>query len=105
MTDIYFVMVTFGTEEQAVQVTRTVVEEQLAAGGNVLPGLRSFYRWKGEVRDDTETLVIYQCTVDGFEALRARIKALHSYECPEIVAFPVAAGHEAYLEWVRRRGV
>ena len=101
---VYFVLVTFGNEEEAAKVTRLVVDESLAAGGNMIPGVRSFYRWKGEVRDDAETLVIYQCRADDFEALQNRIKALHSYECPEIVAFPVAAGYPPYLEWVRNRG-
>lgn len=104
MMDVYFVFVTFGSMEQAVTVTRTVVEEQLAAGGNLVPGLRSFYRWKGEVRDDAETMVIYQCRAADFEALRERIRGLHSYECPEIVAFEPVAGHAPYLDWVRNRG-
>ena len=101
---VYFVMVTFGNEADAATVTRTVVEESLAAGGNMIPGVRSFYRWKGEVRDDAETLVIYQCRADDFEALQHRIKELHRYECPEIVAFPVAEGFGPYLQWVRNRG-
>jgi periplasmic divalent cation tolerance protein len=81
-------------------IARTVVEEKLAACANLVPAVRSIYRWKGEVCDDSEVLAILKTTDDRFEALRARLVELHPYDCPEVLAVPVAKGHEDYLRWV-----
>ena len=100
MTDICMVFVTAPDEECAVSIAQAVVAERLAACGNLIPGIRSIYRWKDEVCDDSEALVLFKTTRAGFAALTDRIVALHPYDCPEVIALDVKDGHEAYLRWV-----
>ncbi len=100
MTDVLVVLVTAPGPEEAARLARTLVEERLAACGNVLPGLRSIYRWEGKVRDEGEALLLLKTTRERFAALRDRILALHPYEVPEVLALPVEAGAERYLSWV-----
>jgi periplasmic divalent cation tolerance protein len=94
------VMVTAPSAGEAARIARALVEERLAACGNVLPGLRSLYRWEGKVQDDAEALLLLKTTRGRFEALRARLLSLHPYQVPEVIALPVEAGHAAYLEWI-----
>jgi len=82
-------------------MAETLVGEGLAACVNRLPGVRSTYRWKGEVTTDSEELLLIKTTETRFAALKERILALHPYELPELIAVPVAQGHQAYLDWVR----
>ena len=100
MTDVRVVLVTCSHPEAAATLARTLVEEGLAACGNVLPGLRSIYRWQGQVQDETEALLLLKTTAARFEALRERVVALHPYEVPEVIALAVDAGHAPYLAWV-----
>jgi len=102
VTDAVVVLVTAPTAEKAAEIARAVVEEKLAACGNVLPGLRSIYRWKGEVQEDAEVLLLLKTQRKRFEDLRDRILALHPYEVPEVLALPVEAGSDAYLDWIAR---
>ena len=104
MTDVVVVLCTFPAGELAAQVARTVVEEGLAACVNLVPQVRSIYRWEGATCDDLEQLAVAKTTAAGFEALRARLVALHPYAVPEVLALPVAAGHAPYLDWVRGGG-
>ena len=98
--DAVVVLVPVASDDEALRIARTVVEERLAASANVVPGLRSFYRWKGEVRQASEVLVIVKTRRPRVEGLIARIEALHSYEVPGILALPVERGLPAYLEWI-----
>lgn len=82
-------------------IAEAVVGERLAACVNLLPGVRSVYRWKGAVHRDDEVLAVMKTTAARFEALRARVCALHPYELPEVLAVPSSAGHAPYLAWVR----
>lgn len=82
-------------------LAETLVGERLAACVNVLPGVQSVYRWQGQMQSETEVLLLIKTTAERFDALKARLLALHPYELPELVATPVAAGHAAYLDWVR----
>ena len=100
MTDVRVVLVTCPSTDTAAAVARTLVEEGLAACGNVLPGLRSIYRWEGKVHDEPEVLLVLKTTAPRFEALRARVVALHPYEVPEVLSLAVDAGHAPYLAWV-----
>ena len=100
MTDVRVVLVTCPHAEAAAGLARTLVEERLAACGNILPGLRSIYRWEGEVQDEPEVLLLLKTTAARFEALRERVVALHPYEVPEVIALAVDAGHAPYLAWV-----
>ncbi len=100
MTDALVVLVTTPTAEKAAEIARAVVDERLAACGNVVPGLRSIYRWQGKVHDDAEVLLLLKTTRARFEALRDRVLALHPYEVPEVIAVGVEAGSAAYLAWI-----
>ena len=100
MTDALVVLVTTPSPERAAEIARALVEERLAACGNVVPGLRSIYRWEGKVQDDAEALLVLKTTRARFEALRDRVLALHPYEVPEVLALPVAAGSARYLAWI-----
>jgi periplasmic divalent cation tolerance protein len=100
VTDALVVLVTAPDPEKAAEIARTLVEERLAACGNVLSGLRSIYRWEGNVQDEREALLLLKTTRARFEALRARVLALHPYQVPEVIALPVEAGSAPYLAWI-----
>ncbi len=100
MSEISIVFVTAGSEEEAVKIGRSLVEEELAACANIVPRIRSIYRWKGETCDEQEVLIIIKTRSLLFPALQSRVKQLHSYEVPEIIAFPLAQGLPEYLDWV-----
>jgi periplasmic divalent cation tolerance protein len=97
---VIVVFSTFPTEEKAAEIARTLVSEGHAACANLVPPVRSIYRWQGQICDERETLAIIKTTSERFEALRERLVALHPYEVPEVIALPVEAGHAPYLEWV-----
>ena len=86
---------------EADALARVLVEEGLAACVNIAP-VRSCYIWEGTVNLDPEALLIIKTTRGRFEALRKRIVELHSYSLPEIIALPVAEGHQPYLDWLAR---
>jgi periplasmic divalent cation tolerance protein len=94
------VLVTCPNRRVAETLARAVVEERLAACANVVPGLTSIYRWKGKICRDREVLVIMKTRRSRFQALARRVRALHPYSVPEIIALPVAVGSPAYLAWV-----
>jgi periplasmic divalent cation tolerance protein len=100
MTDALVVLVTTPSAERAAEIARAVVGERLAACGNVVPGLRSIYRWEGKVQEDEEALLVLKTTRGRFEALRDRVLALHPYEVPEVLALSVEAGSARYLAWI-----
>ncbi len=100
MTDAIVVLVTAPGPDEAARIARAVVEERLAACGNVVPGVRSIYRWQGKIADDSEALLLLKTTRARLEALRARVLALHPYDVPEVLALPVEAGSAAYLAWI-----
>jgi len=100
MTDAIVVLVTASSEEEAERIARTVVEEKLAACVNVLPRVRSFYRWKGEMNDATECLMIAKTRRELFDALEKRVLELHSYEVPEVVALEIEESAVPYLDWI-----
>jgi len=100
MTELVSVYAVFADEEEARHVARTVVEERLAACANILGGCRSIYRWKGAIEETDEVAAIFKTRAGRAEALIARIAALHSYDVPAAVAWPVANAHPAYADWV-----
>lgn len=99
-TDAVLVWVTTPDAEQAAALARVLVEEGLAACGNVLPGVRSIYRWEGKLCDEPEALLVLKTQRRRFEAVRARVVALHPYACPEVIEVPIEAGHAPYLAWI-----
>ena len=100
MNETSIVFVTAGSEEEAARIGRTLVEERLAACANIIPSIRSIYRWKGKICDEREVLIIFKTRTSKYESLQKRVKELHGYEVPEIVSFPLARGLPQYLDWV-----
>lgn len=101
-TDVLVVYCTVPTREAGEALAEVLVGERLAACVNLVPGLRSIYRWNGAVQRDDELLAIVKTTRARFEALRARLVEVHPYEVAEVLALPVIAGHAPYLDWVVR---
>jgi len=100
MTEMLLAFSTFGSEEEAARVVRTLVEERLIACGNLIPGARSLYRWQGKLRDEREVVAIMKTRKQDWAALLSRLHELHSYETPELVAVRIAAGAPKYLAWL-----
>lgn len=91
---------TVGKAEDAERIARSLVERRLAACVNVLPGVVSVYRWKGETCRDEELLLIMKTRSERLPALREALVELHPYELPELVALPIESGHAPYLAWL-----
>jgi periplasmic divalent cation tolerance protein len=98
--DFVVVLVTMPDAEVAARVGRTLVEEQLAACVNVIPGLRSIYEYGGKLCDDAEVLCLFKTRRALYPALRDRLAGLHPYEVPEIIAVPLCEGNAPYLAWL-----
>ena len=103
MTDKIVVLSTCDSEEQAARLARHLVEQRLAACVNILPNVRSIYRWHEKVEDASEWMLVIKSRRDLFRDLRAEIEKLHSYEVPEMIALPVVDGAEAYLGWLEHQ--
>jgi periplasmic divalent cation tolerance protein len=103
MTDMtcYFVYITTSGSEEARQIGQALVDEKLAACANIVDGMESIYRWDGNIVQDHEAVLIAKTTGSGLEALEARVKTLHSYDVPCIIALPIAFGSKEYLDWIR----
>ncbi len=97
---IRVVLVTAPEEAVAADLARTIVTERLAACVNVVPRVRSIYRYEGAVQDDAEVLLVIKTTEECMESLCERVRALHPYDLPEVLALPAAGGSVPYLEWV-----
>lgn len=102
MTDKIVVLTTCASADEAEKIARALVSKKLAACVNVLPAVRSIYRWKGAVEDAQETQLAIKSSRGLFDEVRAEIEKLHSYELPEVIAIPIVDGSEAYLEWLGR---
>lgn len=98
--DAVVLLYTAATADEAARIGRALVEERLAACVNILPGVRSIYRWKGKVRDAPEALGIAKTSRGKAEAAIARIRALHSYAVPEMLVLDVVSGNPDYLGWI-----
>lgn len=94
------VYVTASSRDEAIKISRTVVEERLAACANVFQPITSIYWWEGKLQEEGETSFFLKTRDDLVEVLTRRVKALHSYTCPCVVALPVAAGNAAFLSWI-----
>jgi periplasmic divalent cation tolerance protein len=84
----------------AERIAETLVGERLAACVNILPGLTSIYRWENQTQRDTELLLLIKTQQTVYSRLEARIRELHPYQIPEIIALPIQAGSAAYLDWI-----
>jgi periplasmic divalent cation tolerance protein len=101
MTNKIVVLVTCGSAKEARKIGRAVVEQRMAACANIVTTpVQSIYRWKGRVESAKEFLLIIKTTQARFAKLKAAVKRLHSYDVPEIIALPIAAGANDYLNWI-----
>ncbi|HZU95672.1 MAG TPA: divalent-cation tolerance protein CutA [Planctomycetota bacterium] len=101
MTDLRVVFVTVSSEEEGMKIARALVAKKLAACVNLVPGVRSVFRWKGEVKDEKELLLVVKTRESKLAHLVQAVKELHSYTVPETIALPILGGSEAYLGWLR----
>jgi periplasmic divalent cation tolerance protein len=99
---VSFCYVTAGSRDEALSIGRTVVQERLAACANVVDGMTSIYWWQGALEQAVEAMLILKTRAELVERLIERIRQLHSYDCPCVVALPVAAGNPDYLDWIAR---
>ena len=99
--DVELALVTAPDAQTAQRIARTLVEERLAACVNLLPGVRSVYRWEGSVEEAGEVLLVVKTRADRAADLEARVLALHPYDVPEVLRLPAAGGSPAYLRWLR----
>ena len=101
MTRYRIVLVTCGSTDEARRIAKTVVEKNLAACANILPGgVESVYRWKGKVERAREVLVMMKTTARRLKELERELKRMHSYDLPEFIVLPIIAGSREYLGWV-----
>jgi len=98
--DKIVVLITAPSEDVAAEIARAIVGERLAACANIVKGIRSIYRWEGAVQDDPEALMVVKTHASLFDALERRVRELHPYTVPEIIAMPIVSGSKPYLDWI-----
>jgi periplasmic divalent cation tolerance protein len=102
MTEKIIVFSNCGSEEEAIRVARALVEARLAACVNIVPKIRSIYRWKGAIEEESEWMLVIKSSRPHLSRLEAELRKAHSYEVPEVLAVPVVDGSEDYLGWMDR---
>lgn len=100
MNEVLLVLTNVPDEATGVAIARRLVDDRLSACVNLLPAVRSIYRWQGAAEETAETTLLIKTTQQRYHDVEAAIRAQHPYELPEIIALPVAAGLPAYLAWV-----
>jgi periplasmic divalent cation tolerance protein len=99
--DEILILSTAGSEELASRIGKALVEENLAACVNIVPGIRSVYRWQGRICEDAEFLMLIKSSANIFEQVRRKIREIHTYQVPEIIALPLGNADGDYLSWLR----
>ena len=94
------VLMTAANREEANQIAELLVSARLAACVQILPEIESVYRWQGEVKREQEILLLAKATRARFDEIESKVRAMHSYETPEIIALPITAASEPYLNWL-----
>ena len=102
MTDKILVLTNCGTEEEAHRIARALVEERLAACVNIGPGIHSIYHWQGAVEEASEWPLVIKTRRPLFEKLCQKLRQIHSYQVPEVIAVPIVDGDADYLNWIDR---
>ncbi|WJI09429.1 divalent-cation tolerance protein CutA [Methanobacterium sp. CWC-01] len=94
------IYITTSGEEESKQIAKTLLEERTVACANIIPSMKSFYWWEGEIEEDTESILILKTRSDKLDTLIKRVKDLHSYELPCILEISIQNGSEDYLKWL-----
>ena len=100
-TEEIVVFVTAPDEDGAIRIAKSLVEAKLAACVNIIKDIRSIYSWQGKIEDDSEVLMVVKTRSELFDSLSKKVKELHSYSVPEIIALPIIKGSEDYLKWIK----
>jgi periplasmic divalent cation tolerance protein len=100
MSEYIVILVTASSEKEAETIAEDLVRSRLVACANLIKGIRSIYRWEGNVQKDDEVLLVMKGRSSGFGRIEKRVRELHSYDVPEVVALPVLKGSPPYLEWL-----
>jgi len=103
MTTIYLVYITAGDKTEARQIGKALVESKLVACVNIIDHMNSIYRWEGKIQEDQEAILLAKTTEKNIPALKKKVKAMHSYDCPCMVCLPVTEGYGPYLEWIHEQ--
>ena len=98
--ETHFIYMTAGSIDEATKIGQELVTSKLAACVNILDHMHSIYLWEGEIQDDTEVVIIAKTTEDRVPELIEKVRSMHSYECPCVVAVPIEAGHDLFLKWI-----
>ena len=96
----HLIYITAPNRDEAVKMARSLVESRLVACANVLEGATSLYWWEGKVQEDSEAVMICKTRTDLVETVIARVREIHPYSCPCVVALPISAGNPAFLDWI-----
>lgn len=94
------VLVTAGSKEEAQKIARGLLEEKLAACANIVENIESHFWWQGKIDEAREALVVIKTKRALFNKLISKVRSLHSYEVPEIIALPIVGGNKKYLDWI-----
>jgi len=99
-SDHLLVLCTCPGDTVAAEISTALIEQELAACVNRVPGVKSWYRWKGHLEKDEEVLLLVKTTAARYPEVEAMVRRLHPYDVPEVIALPIVAGSEAYLRWI-----
>jgi periplasmic divalent cation tolerance protein len=99
--DEIIVLITAANKDEAAKIGTALVDGHLAACVNIVPEVRSLFRWEGKLQDEGETLLICKSRLPHMTQIVERVKSLHSYAVPEVIALPIVAGSREYLDWVK----
>jgi len=102
MTTPTMLYITAGSRDEALAIARALVEARLAACANVLPGVTSVYWWDGSVQEEDEVALIMKTRHDLVDEAVARVRELHSYDCPCVVSLPITGGNGDFLDWIAK---
>lgn len=100
MSNFISVQIVTASRAEGDKIARALIEEKLAACVNIIPAVQSFYRWQDKIEESAEVILLAKTRNELFEPLRKFVKALHSHECPCIIATPLTQGHGPYLDWI-----
>lgn len=102
MSEINLIYITVPKFDDATRISRTLLEECLVACANILPGMTSIYRWNDKIVQEQEVLLLLKTPSYLSDQVVARVKSLHSYECPAILVMPIEGGFDPYIQWVKQ---